>query len=46
MLELGPVFLAAWKRIRPLLDTDPAERHRRLARLGSAAIQNRHASGA
>ena len=40
MLELGAVFLAAWKRIRPMLDADPVERNRRLARLSSAAIQN------
>jgi DNA-binding CsgD family transcriptional regulator len=39
MLDLKDVFLAAWDRVKPLLDANPLERNRRLARRASARLQ-------
>lgn len=39
MLDLKDVFLAAWSRIKPLLDADSGERNRRLARRATARLQ-------
>ena len=39
MLDLENVFLTAWARVRPQLDADPDERHRRLARRATARLQ-------
>ncbi|MDB5322895.1 MAG: hypothetical protein JWN40_4526 [Phycisphaerales bacterium] len=39
MLDLKDVFMAAWSRTKPLLDADPGERNRRLARRATARLQ-------
>src|SRR4051794_4453716 len=39
MIDLGEVFLAAWAKLKPHLDTHPDELHARLARRHTARLQ-------
>ena len=39
MIDLGDVFLAAWARVKPYLDSHPAELHACLARRHTARLQ-------